>query len=202
MTRQLNRRQFLKAAGVGAAAADVLTGCGPASRYIVREPYTRMPEYTYNGQSTYYASTCRECPAGCGIIVRTEQGRALKVEGNPNNPINYGKTCARGQVTLQGLYNPDRIRKPVRQEGRGSLQFSDIRWDEAVKVVQAALQGNQPEQVAFLLGMAPDHLFDLVSQLCAALGAPPPVRFGAPEFPGTARRTPILPLPSSSRDCR
>jgi len=188
MTRQLNRRQFLKAAGVGAAAAAVLTGCGPASRYIVREPYTRMPEYTYNGQSTYYASTCRECPAGCGIIVRTEQGRALKVEGNPNNPINYGKTCARGQVTLQGLYNPDRIRKPVRQEGRGSLQFSDITWDEAVKVVQAALQGNQPEQVAFLLGMAPDHLFDLVSQLCAALGAPPPVRFGAHEI-FDARRT-------------
>ena len=179
MTRQISRRQFLKAAGIGAAAAAVLTGCGPASRYIVREPYTRMPEYTYNGLSTYYASTCRECPAGCGIIVRTEQGRALKVEGNPNNPINYGKTCARGQVALQGLYNPDRISKPVRQVGRGSQQYSDITWDEAVKVVQAALQGNQPEQVAFLLGMAPDHLFDLVSQLCAALGAPPPVRFGA-----------------------
>ncbi|HEX9092337.1 MAG TPA: molybdopterin-dependent oxidoreductase, partial [Anaerolineales bacterium] len=188
MTRQISRRQFIKAAGIGAAAAAVLTGCGPASRYIVREPYTRMPEYTYNGLSTYYASTCRECPAGCGIIVRTEQGRALKIEGNPNNPINYGKTCARGQVALQGLYNPDRMRKPVKQDGRGSQQYSDITWDEAVKVVQAALQGNQPEQVAFMLGMAPDHLFDLVSELCAALGAPPPVRFGAHEI-FDARRT-------------
>jgi molybdopterin-containing oxidoreductase family iron-sulfur binding subunit len=50
-----------------------------------------MPEYTYNGQSTYYASTCRECPAGCGIVVRTHQGRALKIEGNPNHPVNKGK---------------------------------------------------------------------------------------------------------------
>jgi len=188
MTRQISRRQFLKAAGIGAAAAAVLTGCGPESRYIVREPYTRMPEYTYNGLSTYYASTCRECPAGCGIVVRTEQGRALKVEGNPNNPINYGKTCARGQVALQGLYNPDRIRKPVRQVGRGSQQYSDITWDEAIKVVQAALQENQPGQVAFMLGMVPDHLFDLVSELCVALSAPPPIRFGAHEI-FDARRT-------------
>lgn len=179
MTRKINRREFIKSAGIGAAAAAVLTGCGPASRYVVREPYTRMPEYTYNGQSTYYASTCRECPAGCGIIVRTEQGRALKVEGNPNHPVNYGKTCSRGQAALQGLYNPDRIRQPLKQDGRGSQNFTDITWDEAIKVVQQALQGNQPGQVAFLLGMAPDHLFDLVSELCTALGAPPPIRYGA-----------------------
>ena len=117
MSRKMTRRGFLKTAAVGAGATAVLTGCGPISRYVVREPYTRMPEYTYNGQSTYYATTCRECPAGCGTVVRTEQGRALKVEGNPLNPINQGKTCARGQAALQGLYNPDRIPSP-RQAGR------------------------------------------------------------------------------------
>jgi anaerobic selenocysteine-containing dehydrogenase len=181
MTRKLTRREFIKAAGVGAVGAAVLTGCGPLSRYLVREPYTRMPEYTYNGQSTYYATTCRECPAGCGVVVRTEQGRALKVEGNQVNPINQGKTCSRGQAALQGLYNPDRIPSPVKQEGRGSQNYTQINWDAAVGVVQDALQNNQPGQIAFLLGMSSDHLFDLVSELCASLGASAPIRYSAYE---------------------
>jgi len=182
MTRKMTRREFIKTAGVGAAATAVLTGCGPDSRYVVREPYTRMPEYTYNGQSTYYSTTCRECPAGCGMVVRTEQGRALKVEGNPNHPVNLGKSCSRAQAALQGLYNPDRIQKPLKQAGRGSQNVTDLTWDDAVKVVQDTLQNTPAGQVAFLLGMAPDHLFDLVSELCAAIGAPPPVRYGAHEI--------------------
>src|SRR6187549_2077006 len=113
MSENISRRDFLKIAGVGGVAATVLTGCGPASREVSRQPYTHMPEYTYNGQSTHYATTCRECAAGCGLVVRTMQGRALKVEGNPNHPVNLGKTCSRGQVTLQGLYNPDRVQGPL-----------------------------------------------------------------------------------------
>ena len=109
MSEKITRRDFLKLAGAGAAATAVLTGCGPASRYVVREPYVKMPEYTYNGESTYYATTCRECSAGCGIVVRTMQGRAIKNEGNKIHPVNLGKTCARGQLSLQGLYNPDRV---------------------------------------------------------------------------------------------
>jgi len=182
MTRKISRREFIRTAGIAAAATAVLTGCGPASRYVVREPYTRMPEYTYNGQSTYYASTCRECPAGCGIVVRTEQGRALKVEGNPLHPVNLGKTCARGQASLQGLYNPDRIHNPLKQANRGSQNFIDMNWDEAVVVVQNAIATNKPEELAFLMGMVPDHLSDLVNELCTALGAPPAIRYGAHEI--------------------
>ena len=103
MSNKLSRRDFLKVAGISAATVAVLTGCGPASRYVTRTPYTKMPEYTYNGLSTSFATTCRECPAGCGIVVRTMQGRALKVEGNKKHPVNLGKTCSRGQASLQGL---------------------------------------------------------------------------------------------------
>ncbi len=176
MKRQISRRGFLTTAGIGTAATAVLTGCGPASRYLVREPYTRMPEYTYNGFSTNYATTCRECPAGCGIVVRTEQGRALKVEGNPDHPVNQGKTCARGQVALQGLYNPDRIREPLKLNPDGTRD--SITWDEAITVIQSILGSAKPDGVAFLLGMVPDHLFDLVNELCTALGAAPPIRYG------------------------
>jgi anaerobic selenocysteine-containing dehydrogenase len=178
MTEKISRRDFLKLVGASAAATAVLTGCGPASRYVTREPYTKMPEYTYNGQSTYYATTCRECPAGCGIVVRTMQGRALKVEGNPNHPVNQGKTCARGQATLHGMYNPDRMQDPVKQSARGSRNFTTMKWDAAVSVVADALKNTDPSGIAFLMGMAPDHIFDLVSDLTTTIGAPPPVRFG------------------------
>jgi anaerobic selenocysteine-containing dehydrogenase len=184
MSEKISRRDFLKLASVGAATTAVLTGCGPASRYVTREPYIRMPEYTYNGLSTYYATTCRECAAGCGLIVRTMQGRAIKVEGNPGNPVNRGKTCSRGQVTLQGLYNPDRVRGPMKHK-RGDALYSqnfqatetNMNWDEAVQVVADALK--DAAGVAFLMGTTSDHLFDLVSEFATAVGAPAPVRFSA-----------------------
>src|SRR5512134_2935 len=184
MSEKFSRRDFLKLASVGAATTAVLTGCGPASRYVEREPYSKMPEYTYNGLSTHYATTCRECAAGCGLIVRTMQGRALKVEGSPNHPVNRGKTCARGQITLQGLYNPDRVQGPIqhtRGEGLYNDRFqavqSNLTWEESVQVVADALA--DPAGTAFLMGTASDHLFDLVSELAAAAGAPAPIRLGS-----------------------
>ena len=177
MTEKFSRRDFLKLAGAG-TATSVLTGCIAQSE-VKREPYLQMPEYNYNGQSTYYATTCRECAAGCGLIIRTIQGRAIKAEGNVNNPLNLGKTCARGQATLHGLYNPDRIADPVKRGSRGSESTSAMSWQDAVQVVADALTNNSPDEVAFLMGMAPDHLFDLVSDFADATGMNAPVRFGA-----------------------
>jgi anaerobic selenocysteine-containing dehydrogenase len=173
MTDKFSRRDFLKLAGVGAASTAILTGCGPASRYVKREPYMEMPEYTYNGQSTYYATTCRECAAGCGLVVRTSQGRAIKTEGNANHPLNLGKTCARGQATLHGLYNPDRVTEPMKGTG------GTVTWDAAIEVVANALKEYKPSEIAFLMGTTSDHLFDLVADLSSQTGINPPVRFGA-----------------------
>jgi anaerobic selenocysteine-containing dehydrogenase len=182
MTNKVSRREFLKLAGITGTAAAVLTGCGPASRYVEREPYTKMPEYTYNGQTTYYATTCRECPAGCGIVAATIQGRVIKIEGNKDHPVNLGKTCSRGQAALQGVYNPDRVKDPVNQYERGTGQFVDLDWEESVSLVVDALRTNKPNEIAFLFGLAPDHLFDLVTEITQALNAPPPLRYGAFEI--------------------
>ena len=113
MTEKLSRRDFLKLAGAGAATTAVLTGCGPAARYVKREPYMKMPEYTYNGLNTFYASTCRECSAGCGIIVRTQQGRALKVEGNAAHPV-----TAPTSLEAPGLRNPSAFLPTIQPPGR------------------------------------------------------------------------------------
>ncbi|MCC6260079.1 MAG: molybdopterin-dependent oxidoreductase [Anaerolineales bacterium] len=193
MSKNFSRRDFLKLAGVGATTTAILTGCGPASRYVKREPYMQMPEYTYNGQSTYYATTCRECAAGCGLVVRTMQGRAIKTEGNANHPLNLGKTCARGQATLHGLYNPNRVRGPIKHT-RGERLYAfdedpfngdfpdvaaNLSWDDATQVIADALTKYKPNEIAFLMGAAPDHLFDFVTDFTSATGLNAPIRFGA-----------------------
>jgi len=192
MSDNFSRRDFLKLAGVGAATTAILTGCGPASRYVKREPYMLMPEYNYNGQSTYYATTCRECAAGCGLVVRTSQGRAIKAEGNANHPLNLGKTCARGQATLHGLYNPNRIRGPIKHSRGDRLyetaadpfndEFKDLdsnmSWDDATQTVADALKKYKPEEIAFLMGTTSDHLFDLLTDLSTQTGINAPLRFG------------------------
>lgn len=176
MSNKISRRDFLKISGIGVTAAAVLTGCGPASRYVVRQSYVDMPEYNQTGKSTYYATTCQECPAGCGLIVRTQEGRAIKVEGNPNHPVNQGKVCSRGLTSVQGLYNPDRIGGPL-QRTRGDRSSQPLTWEEAVSTVQNGL--SNPEKTAFLLGLMPDHLFDLVTEFSETTGAAAPVRYSA-----------------------
>ncbi len=132
MGKEISRRTFLKVVA-GAAAAS---GLSPQVRRIALEPFVRPPEEGLPGRATWFASTCRQCPAGCGIIVRVINGRARKIEGNPNHPLNRGKLCARGQAGLQVLYNPDRLHNAVRQSaGRGSMPAwqsrlsQDERWD-------------------------------------------------------------------------
>ncbi len=175
MAKGLTRRGFLKiAAGAGAA-----TGLSPTVRRVALEPFVRPPEEELPGRATWFASTCRQCPAGCGIIVRVINGRPRKIEGNPAHPLNRGKLCARGQAGLQAVYNPDRLKNAVRQSGgRGSRVFQPIQWEEALVELTTAIQGLQdPRRLALLAGMPPDHLHAIWTRFLQALGAPPPLIF-------------------------
>ena len=89
---ELDRRDFLKMVGLSAGAAAT-AGCDPAEKLI---PYVIQPEEITPGIAVEYASTCQECSAGCGIHVRTREGRPIKFEGNPEHPINKGFLCTRG----------------------------------------------------------------------------------------------------------
>ena len=85
MASGLDRRDFLKLLGASAAAPVVSCASKPVETLI---PYVVQPEEITPGVATYYATVCQECPAGCGLVVRTTEGRAVKVEGNPAHPIN------------------------------------------------------------------------------------------------------------------
>lgn len=183
----ITRRQFLQGtAALGAAV--VVSGCTislKGSEYL--EPYVKMPEYALPGESVWYATTCRQCPAACGLLVRVHQGRAKKVEGNPLHPVNEGKVCARGQASLQVLYHPDRLRWPVKQDGRGSRNFTGIHWNEALNVLYEKIANTDPQRMAFLGGELPDSVLWIVEKFLGALGAPAPVLYSA-HFAWEARR--------------
>ncbi|HKC41157.1 MAG TPA: molybdopterin-dependent oxidoreductase [Gemmatimonadales bacterium] len=157
----MNRRRFLKVLGVTGAGAATLSACGigpePTEKLI---PYLIQPEDQIPGTATYYASTCRECAAGCGIHVRVREGRAVKIEGNPESPINAGRLCARGQAALQGLYNPDRITGPMARNASGG--FDAIAWDEAIKRVQEKVTAARGHGIVFLTGSDASTFGDLV----------------------------------------
>ncbi len=105
-----SRRDFLKLVGAGAAFAAAGCARRPVEKIL---PYIRMPEEAIPGKSVWYASTCGECPASCGVLVKTREGRPVKLEGMKEHPLNRGGLCARGQASLLNLYDPDRLKGPV-----------------------------------------------------------------------------------------
>jgi anaerobic selenocysteine-containing dehydrogenase/Fe-S-cluster-containing dehydrogenase component len=106
----MDRRTFLKIAGMG--SITFTAGC---SSRVDKTLYSLVhaPDDMVPGKATWYASTCRECPAGCGILAKNREGRIVKIEGNPLHPINRGKVCMRGQSAVQRIYHPDRIKTPL-----------------------------------------------------------------------------------------
>lgn len=135
----VKRRTFIKALGL-TAAGTILPGCEAEVRHLV--PYLLPDDEIVPGIANWYASTCGECQAGCGIIVRVMEGRAKKIEGNPDHPLNQGKLCAQGQAALQRLYNPDRIRGPLHRTSVGSKgAFTATSWDEGVNQLAEKLRG-------------------------------------------------------------
>ncbi len=132
------RRNFLKWSGVGALGTVVFVGCGiPEEELQVQSP-SKLPEDLVSGLEAWYATSCVHCGMGEGIIVRVVEGRALKIEGNPDHPVSRGKTTVRCQAGVQALYSPDRLTGPMRREGG---ELVSISWDDALNELTGALGG-------------------------------------------------------------
>ena len=157
----MDRRTFLKIAGVsGLSFAASCTSQPEKTLYSL----VQAPDDMVTGKATWYASTCRECPAGCGVLAKNREGRTIKVEGNPLHPINRGRLCMRGQAALQGIYNPDRIKTPLLKEAG---KWRPVTYAEAEAILQAKAEAavrNGKGSVRMLTEVVGESLLNLASQ--------------------------------------
>ncbi|MFI5320755.1 MAG: molybdopterin-dependent oxidoreductase, partial [Myxococcota bacterium] len=162
---EIARRDFLKLVGVGATGAAA-AGCAEKVEQLI--PYVVQPEEITPGNPVWYASSCSECSVGCGILVKTREGRPIKLEGNPEHPINKGKLCGKAQASIGRTYSPDRFKGPLKRDASGALQ--PISWSDAVAEIAAAIKQN-PAGAAVLGGDPGDTAGSVIDQVVAALGA-------------------------------
>lgn len=132
----ITRRNLLKLAGAGALGAIAFNGCRIPERELRVESPVALPEDQVTGRENWYATLCQQCGAGCGVLVRVIEGRAKKIEGNPDHPLNTGKTCARGQAAVQALYHPDRLQTPL-------LYAQPVDWETAMAELAGQIQKNR-----------------------------------------------------------
>ncbi|MFO8083543.1 MAG: 4Fe-4S dicluster domain-containing protein [Desulfobacterales bacterium] len=170
----MKRRTFLKIAGIG--VLSVAAGCNTRPDKtlfsLVESPDDMIP-----GKASWYATTCRECPAGCGILAKNREGRVIKVEGHPYHPINQGALCMRGQSAVQAIFHPDRIKTPLLKE---SGKFKPVSFDEAQKIFRAkthtaAYKG--PNRVHLMTEVVGESLLALFSDTLDIWKSRPPIIF-------------------------
>jgi len=166
----LTRRQLLKRSSIGLGAV-LFAGCAVPEREMVAQSPGRIPEDLVEGFDAHYATLCRVCDNPDGILVRVMEGRAKKVEGNPDYPLNLGKHSVKCEAGLQALYHPDRIRTPLIRDVRGG-EVRSATWDEALdRIVSKFKAGqSQPKGMALLTSPLKGHLGLVASRFAEAYG--------------------------------
>lgn len=122
-------------------------------------------------------STCGICQIGCGILVHVDNGRVVKVEGDPGNPLNKGELCLKGLASLEYLYHPDRLQRPLKRAGeRGEGKWLPVSWEEALDTVASDLAKVKAkygaESVVFIRGAAKGPHDEYLTRFANAFGSP------------------------------
>jgi anaerobic selenocysteine-containing dehydrogenase len=186
----IDRRRFLKVTAITGATV-ALSACGNPEHQIVRF----IPEEELTpGIATWKKSICPLCRAGCGVLARVMEGEAevfrngqagvikmglvKKLEGDPEDPISGGKLCPRGQAALQITYHPDRIAAPFKRSGpRGSGQYQEISWDQALAELIAQLDSlaaaSDQRALAMMIRPTGERRARVAAQFLSRYGAPP-----------------------------
>ena len=131
-----NRRDFLKYLGFGLGAATVAAACDTPVRRAI--PYVTKPDAIVPGVATYYASSFVKGGDYCPVLVKTREGRPIKIEGNSLSSITGGGTSARAQASVLGLYDTARLRGPLAASGDG--KFAKSTWADLDAAVAGKLR--------------------------------------------------------------
>ncbi len=136
----MDRRQFIRAAGLGAASV----GCSCEPAFAEGESASTLTNVVWD------KAPCRYCGTGCGVEVAVRDNRVVAVRGDENSPVNRGLLCAKGYHLPSMLYGKDRLTHPLRRDASGTL--TRISWDEALDLIAQhfgeALSAHGPESVA------------------------------------------------------
>ncbi|MFQ5729529.1 MAG: molybdopterin-dependent oxidoreductase, partial [Waddliaceae bacterium] len=169
---KITRRDFFKLMGTGTASLWFL----PFSTDKLAT-FSEEPESWPLGKEHFVYSVCDQCPSGCGVVGRVVDGKVKKLDGNPNHPTNRGKLCPIGQAGTQLLYNPDRLREPLRQSGsKGSGRWQTTSWEEAIEAIAKQLRqlraNGQPHHHAILTGEDNSDFSVLLNRFMESFGSP------------------------------
>lgn len=135
-----NRRDFLKFMGFGVAAATLASCEAPVQKAI---PYLVKPEEVTPGVANYYASTFFDGYDYCPVVVKTREGRPIKIEGNTLSAMTGGGTSARVQASILSLYDSERVKEPM-MDGEATS------WNTIDRIVTGKLEGASGSKIRIL----------------------------------------------------
>jgi MoCo/4Fe-4S cofactor protein with predicted Tat translocation signal len=134
------RREFLKLMGASLAMATASCIRRPVQKIV---PYNKQPEEVTLGVANYYSSAYFDGADGLGMLVKTREGRPIKIEANPLHPFSQSGLNIRSQATIWSLYDPERLQGPKRNlfnDKKGNAQVIDVKWEDLDKKVVEQLK--------------------------------------------------------------
>ncbi|MBI5575221.1 MAG: molybdopterin-dependent oxidoreductase [Deltaproteobacteria bacterium] len=175
---KISRRDFLKvSATTGAMAAVGMYSLNAfAADHVSKSPL--------ESPGAWIPTTCQGCTAWCPAELFVQEGRIVKVRGNRFSKANGGHVCPRGHMIVQQVYDPDRVKVPMKRtnanKGRGvDPKFVPITWDEALDTIADRMmslrKANEPEKLMYMRGRYSPTSTDLL------YGTLPKI-FGTPNY--------------------
>ena len=139
MATNLTRRNFLKAASLAAASVPLSKVAARAQSGVVKAPL--VAPGSFKDTQTAVGGVCEMCFWRCQLVGKIRDGRLIKLEGNPKSIDNGVSLCARGNAGVAYLYDPDRLKYPLKNVGkRGAPKWQRISWEEALDTCGSKLK--------------------------------------------------------------
>ena len=156
----VSRRDFLKLSGTIASVATLgeMTIGNPVTSLIEKG----FAQQTQPVQDQWIPTSCYMCDSNCAIRVHVVNGVPVKIEGDPTSPDSEGRICARSNAGIMQLYNPYRVKNPVKRtnpvKGRGiDPKWVEISWDEAINTLADRLSKIRQDDPRKLVIVGPAH---------------------------------------------